>query len=69
MAIWYIFLKTWRCVEHRLREIIKAEKELLLFIYDEHTDLTEEYIRNYWQEYFEAYCHVLEQNNGRESNE
>ena len=51
-----------------LREIIKAEKELLLFIYDEHTDLTEEYIRNYWKEFFEAYCHVLEQNNGRESN-
>lgn len=51
-----------------LREIIKAEKELLLFIYDEHTDLTEEYIRNYWKEFFEAYCHVLEQNNGGESN-
>ena len=51
-----------------LREINKAEKELLLFIYDEHTDLTEEYIRNYWKEFFEAYCHALEQNNGRESN-
>ena len=47
-----------------LREIIKAEKELLLFIYDEHTDLTEEYIRNYWKEFFEAYCHVLEQTMG-----
>ena len=52
-----------------LREIIKAERELLLFIYDEHTDLTEDYIRNYWKEYFKAYCYVLEQNNRRMSNE
>lgn len=49
-----------------LREIINAEKELLSFIYKEQKDLTE--VRNYWKEYFKAYCYVLEQNNGRESN-
>lgn len=52
-----------------LREITKAEKELLSFLYDEHTDLTEDYIRNYWKEYFKAYCYVLEQNNRWMSNE
>ena len=52
-----------------LREIIKAEKELLSFLYDEHTDLTEDYIRNYWKEYFKAYCYVLEKKIGRMSNE
>lgn len=44
-----------------LREIINAEKELLSFIYKEQKDLTEDYIRNYWKEYFKAYCYVLEQ--------
>ncbi len=50
-----------------LREIIRAEKELLSFIYDEHTDLTEENIKIYWKEYFMANCYVLEQNNRRMS--
>lgn len=51
-----------------LREILQAEKELLLFIYNESSDLTEAYIRNYWHEYFQAYCYVLEQNNGDSEN-
>ena len=51
-----------------IQAYLESKGALLLFIYDEHTDLTEEYIRNYWKEFFEAYCHVLEQNNGRESN-
>lgn len=46
-----------------LREILQAEKELLLFIYNESSDLTEAYIRDYWNEYFQAYCYVLKQNN------
>lgn len=52
-----------------LRDIITAEKELLSFVYKEHTDLNEDYIRNCWKQYFKAYCYVLEQNNRRMSNE
>lgn len=51
-----------------LREILQAERELLLFIYNESSDLTETYIRNYWNEYFQAYCYVLEQNNWNSEN-
>lgn len=51
-----------------LREILQAERELLLFIYNESLDLTETYIRNYWNEYFQAYCYVLEQNNWNSEN-
>ncbi len=52
-----------------LREIINAEKELLSFIYKEQKDLTEDYIRNYWKEYFKAYCYVLEQKYREDKNE
>lgn len=46
-----------------LREILAAERELLSFIYDEVTDITEDCIRDYWDEYLQAYCYVIEQNN------
>lgn len=52
-----------------LREIINAEKELLSFVYKEQKDLNEEYIRNYWKEYFKAYCYVLEQKYREDKNE
>ena len=52
-----------------LREIINAEKELLSFVYKEQKDLTEDYIRNYWKEYFKAYCYVLEQKYREDKNE
>ena len=52
-----------------LREIINAEKELLSFVYKEQKDLTEDYIRNYWKEYFKAYCYVLDQKYREDKNE
>lgn len=52
-----------------LREILKAETELLSFIYDKQTSLTEDYIGNYWKEYFKAYCYVIEQKYREDTNE